>query len=647
MGNSSYKSETKNSYFNLLKKQLKKNQENNYKNINNINFSLLTKSFSNSNNPEPNLFSEKENIYWLSYLKRKLLFLSIQYNYIWAKNLNIFISKNKFSTQYKYISLFFYEEFQILSLPKLSKFHPVEHYTDHNTNILKTKKDKNLYDLNNDSSGEEDNNEFDNKSININNINGYKEIINSIYNQNEIKIPNDVLGSLASVSVDEINSFLLENEPTLNYRLGKAKLKEYIDIFRRHLCHKDHPINIIFNRFYQEFNPIIINTISSCKNILNENDIFQKCEDIIHQLQDFMVTLQIITKLFYSNCISYDAFSDEKDEFANLITFLVFNTGHLYKNIYQILQIINHNKIKNFEKQLEKFGEMEPEEIGVKEKFCLNKITKEYMNNYKLKKLNSINNNNDLQENNDNKNKNEEQNGKKVENDFINKNRENFKNISIIYDVNNNTMPNSRNANNIIKNFPQCNNNNLNKNEIENNLIDTLNINMEEQKNNEILKFNLTISEEGIRNKKSQFLMNFGRAYSTLNPFDEKRTGEPYYEAIRILKNISKCKTPLEKLVLMASISSFITDNIYKFWKPMEDLVKPSFLNIEADDLMKILIYIVYKSKMSKLFVHLDFVKYFTIRETLSTMIGYYHTLLEGALNFILEKNNKNEFLSK
>ena len=106
--------------------------------------------------------------------------------------------------------------------------------------------------------------------------------------------------------MDEINSFLVENEPTLNYRLGKAKLKEYIDIFRRHLCHKDHPINIIFNRFYQEFNPIIINTISSCKNILNENDVLQKCEDIIYQLQDFMVTLQIITKLFYSNCISYD-----------------------------------------------------------------------------------------------------------------------------------------------------------------------------------------------------------------------------------------------------------------------------------------------------------------------------------------------------
>ena len=40
---------------------------------------------------------------------------------------------------------------------------------------------------------------------------------------------------------------------------------------------------------------------------------------------------------------------------------------------------------------------------------------------------------------------------------------------------------------------------------------------------------------------------------------------------------------------------------------------------------------------MTKLYLHLDYVKYFTIRETLYTMIGYYHTLLEGALNFILK----------
>ena len=278
MGNYSYKSETKKSYYNILNIKLKKNQDNNYNNINNINFSLLSKSFSNSNNPEPILFSENEKISWLSYLKRKLFFLSKQYNYIWAKNLYFFISKNKISIPYKYKSIFFYEEFQILSLPKLAHFQPIDHYTSPNKNILKIEKEKNLYDLNVDSSGEEDKNEFENKSININNINGYKEIINSINNQNEIKIPNDVLGSLASISIDEMNSALIENDPTLNYRLGKAKLKEYINIFRRHLCHKDHPINIIINKFYQEFNPIIINTIYNCKNNLNENDNLKKCE---------------------------------------------------------------------------------------------------------------------------------------------------------------------------------------------------------------------------------------------------------------------------------------------------------------------------------------------------------------------------------
>ena len=35
----------------------------------------------------------------------------------------------------------------------------------------------------------------------------------------------------------------------------------------------------------------------------------------------------------------------------------------------------------------------------------------------------------------------------------------------------------------------------------------------------------MTISEEGNKNKKREFLMNFGRDYSSLNPFDEKKLG--------------------------------------------------------------------------------------------------------------------------
>ena len=126
------------------------------------------------------------------------------------------------------------------------------------------------------------------------------------------------------------------------------------------------------------------------------------------------------------------------------------------------------------------------------------------MDNYKIKKMNSLNNNIDeLQDINNNKDKYEVKNKKKMENGFINKNRENFKNFSNFYEVISNTVPNSRAANDIFKNFSQYNKQVFNNNEIENNIIDILNINIEEQKNNDILNLNLTKPEEG--NKKKNF----------------------------------------------------------------------------------------------------------------------------------------------
>ncbi len=636
MGNS-YKSKTKSSYYNSLHKYLRINQDKNYFNKNNISFSLLAKPFSNNYFQKANIFLDNEPNNWLIYLKKKLLFLSNNYNYIWAQNLYIFISKNKFPTQYKYISIFFYEEFQILSLPKLANFHPILHYNDHNTNLFKRKKEKNKYEIHSDSSGEEDISELDNISTNIKNRNGYKEIINNIYNTNEIKISNDILGSLASISFEEINSFLIENDPTISYKLGKHRLKQYIDVFRKHLCHKDHPINIIVNKFYNEFNPIILKCISFYKNNLNDNQNFKKCEDIIHQLQEFMIILQIVTKLFYSKCISYDTFKDEKDEFLNLISFIVFNTGNIYKNIYEIIHIMNRQKIKNFEKKLENFGELEPEEIGVKDIFCLNEITKEYMNKYIIS--NESNSSIISEIYNDNKNK------VKVKNKNLNI-KEMFDDTIPNNIINNKTIPNSNEIKKYICNLDESTNSKKELKYINTdnfNINDILNINNEEQKNNEIIS--LKISKDN--SNKNKFLLKFGRTYSALNPLKENNINGPYNEAIKTLKNIIKCKTPLEKLVIIASISSFITDSIYNFWKSVEDSINISMLNVEADELMKILIYIVYKSKMSKLFVHLDFIKYFTIKETLSTMIGYYYTLLEGAINFISEIKYKHEFLNK
>ena len=107
MGNNHNK-KSKNSYYNLLNKTLKKIQKKNCNNINNINYCLITKSFSSSYNHEPNLILENENISWETYLKRKLLYLSNNYDYIWAKNLYLSIKNNNFPNQYKYRSIFFF-----------------------------------------------------------------------------------------------------------------------------------------------------------------------------------------------------------------------------------------------------------------------------------------------------------------------------------------------------------------------------------------------------------------------------------------------------------------------------------------------------------------------------------------------------------
>ena len=160
------------------------------------------------------------------------------------------------------------------------------------------------------------------------------------------------------------------------------------------------------------------------------------------------------------------------------------------------------------------------------------------------------------------------------------------------------------------------------------------------------INLNLKVSEEENKNKKNQFLQTFRRRYSSVNFSIENENNVPYHEEIETLETISKCKTPLEKMITIASISSIIINSIYNFWKPIEEIVKPSFLNVEADEIIKIYTYIVYTSKMSELVVHLDFIKYFTISSTKKTMIGYYYSIAQGAFSTILEANNIDSFLN-
>ena len=63
---------------------------------------------------------------------------------------------------------------------------------------------------------------------------------------------------------------------------------------------------------------------------------------------------------------------------------------------------------------------------------------------------------------------------------------------------------------------------------------------------------------------------------------------DSYQEAVKLLKSIKKYRVPFEKMMLIASITTEITESVNNFWKDLEKLIPTSLLNIDADQLMTI-----------------------------------------------------------
>jgi hypothetical protein len=121
----------------------------------------------------------------------------------------------------------------------------------------------------------------------------------------------------------------------------------------------------------------------------------------------------------------------------------------------------------------------------------------------------------------------------------------------------------------------------------------------------------------------------------------------PYEQAIKLIKSIKKYKVPFEKMMLIATISTEITECVNNFWKNFDKIITSSMLNIDADELMTIFIYIIIKSQMPELLVQTKIIKEFTTSTTRSSMMGYYFTTLEASLIYIISVKDKSELLNK
>ena len=422
---------------------------------------------------------------------------------------NIFydIQNESFLSENKYVSSAFFKEFELLTEPE-------------NLEII----DKNL--------NFNDDKEIDKDEILTNNL---KQIT---YNDNmkDINFSTSKI-NLSNLTVNLGGSFNNENsindEVGLEYKMIRNRIKAIMKIWKRHLKNNDHPIRIVVSIYEKHFTHYIIEE----KKKLKKNEIKNFNDDIIEEIHKFILKCQSTLKLMYSQSFDFLCLSEEKDETINLITNCLFETGNLYDEIYNLYQIELAKNIEDYSKKIKVLENINPQNLNIPDKFCLNNLTEEYKNN--LKK----NNNNEF------------------------------------------TLSGINNTDN--------------------------------KERNEILNE-----------------INTNKRTSVIEEIEIKKEG--YKSAINLLKGLKHKKTPFEKMMIIATISTEIIKCVNNYWKGMEHYISSTLLNITADELMAIFIFIVIKSQISDLLIHKKIIFDFTTKNIKQSTIGYYNITLEGAVEYIL-----------
>ena len=613
-------------YFNRVNAILHKRYRANLYSDYNLAVSLEQKSFENNQVIQPKL----EDISWLDYIFRHLDFVISKNNKaIWAIELKNALSKEIFLFENKYFSNFFYNEYYIST--NQNKLGEKENaLNDISTDI----NNQSIISLNN--------------SVNISTKNGY----------NELDVTDNFGGSYLEMNIENLDP----NDPTFQYKMKRKNVKKYIKILKEHIYNnQQHPINITVNLFVKYFckyiNTNIDNFNKQLKNqFLKEENFAQNINnfdnEITQSLRKFIIAMHCSLKLFYSTCINFVCFEEEKDDIINLLTSLFFKTGKLYESIYSLYSQSYNNNLKQLQEKFNDLSKVKPKDLGVQIKSCLDEDTLEFQRNIlKEKQIEKDNDNNKMEIIN--------QSDKKDNQLFqIKENEEEEKD---------NDDDNDKNNNNIMKEL-KFNMNNMN---ILNN-IDEYNIDKDDddyllEKINDDISIDTKLDAvsgglihlrntvNSFNNKKYLFPKIRKNLRDTLALNDKyireaKASGKmpmPYYSAVNLLKNLKNFKTPFEKIVILASLSDQITESVSTFWCSMMKYIKNSLLFIEADEIMAIFVFIVIKSQMPDLFIETKIITNFTTPSTRAFNISYNLTLLEASLETISKMDNIKEIGSR
>ena len=126
-------------------------------------------------------------------------------------------------------------------------------------------------------------------------------------------------------------------------------------------------------------------------------------------------------------------------------------------------------------------------------------------------------------------------------------------------------------------------------------------------------KFCLT--EKSVNYHMKCFKKNFGGKISKI----------AFEKSIKIMKNLYFYRKPIDKLLLTTKMRIYIFEEIKEFWEqvPEEMNKKELKLEIVIDDYINIFEYIIIKSGMNDVIVHIEFIEAFTTEKTRKNIDDY------------------------
>ena len=633
-GNSTSLTSKEDNYFSKVNTLLYKYYTNNLYSDYNLEVSLQKKSFNENQIAQERL----EDISWLDYILKHLKKVKRNINMTWAVELEELLLKESFLYKNSYLSDFFYKEYNLKTFPKVLN-NNIEYIFDN--------------ELNND------NNTTKKKKENLNKSTNSSQITNGPYN--ELDVTSNLGGSYIDVKMDS----LPPNDPTFKYVLDRKLVKEYIKIFKRHIYKdKKHPINrtiVLFNKTFSKFIKEHIDDFKEKRkdpDLINEdlqNSIKKFEERITKCLQEFILTMNCSLKLFYSTCINFSFFKEEKDDLINLVISLFFKIGKLYETLFELYSLSYNNEIEILQEKLIDLKNIKPKILEITDKYCLDEVTLELQSKIIKEKQKEKKDNNNEIEIEDKKNNmlpSIKENDECIENedDIIKKSRTSDQSDIIPKFVfNNQNMKKEKEIKIYNKDDKISDEDDEDEGDYLLSKLKEEDISMDMKIEGEMDILRKTINN--FNSKKYLFPQIRNKIRDTLAQNEQyiqeaKSSGKlpmPYFSAINLLKKLHSFKTPFEKIIILAAINDQITESVMSFWSTMTKYIKSSFLFIEADELKAIFLYIFIQAQMPEIFVECKIITNFTTQQTRGFNISYNLSMTEASIEKIMEMKDTKE----